>query len=692
MKRFSIIENFKIPENINNNKNIKRYSTPNNNLLLFKLPNVQKIINKPKNDEKKINIPVLSTERTSTKYHSDISFDNSMNSNNSNNISFDLHLGYKSSSNSKLPKMKNDDYFSIYQKRRMTRNILIKNNKFKEFFNDNSNSTIQKKNRTIINIYNTSVRNSPKIFLLSSFNSNSFQNNSNKNYNNLSNNVKRKDKKLSSIKNQRQNNTNFSLDILKNAQRRNTDVTRITLKKHLKLNLKGKKLIDYNNQKQIKSSSSKDNKNKENIEKFIEEEKQKNFKDGPDYNEEIRNKFIKKNIKEKDEIELNKLKLELSQKIKKNIKTNYQSIIIEKTKKEEEKDIKLILNTYYSEIMNNEESIKNLKKFENYLIKTIKRKKNLLINTIPEKMPEILIKIYFEYDIYPYMVKTLFKIRQHNYIKLYCYKSIKALEKQRQDLEHQENFYFLLERFIKNDIILEPEENISFHPVPVFRKISNNNYYLSKSNRIKKIKSKRKFSLYNNLKIPSTILTKKYFNRKKDKINIDRRVSFIRKLKFRPTAKIQNLKFHISDEQREMKKNRNMTKENLIFRTEEIKNKMKNKLKTIEEILFFLIKENNFREFKDIQERFQVDLESRNKSNDTFLIFASKCEKEDFIEYLIKKGAFINAQNNDLNTPLHYSLNNKNFKISDMLLRAGADEKILNKINLSPWEFMDYNL
>ena len=137
----------------------------------------------------------------------------------------------------------------------MTRNILIKNNKFKEFFNDNSNSTIQKKNRTIINIYNTSVRNSPKIFLLSSFNSNSFQNNSNKNYNNLSNNVKRKDKKLSSIKNQRQNNTNFSLDILKNAQRRNTDVTRITLKKHLKLNLKGKKLIDYNNQKQIKSSS-----------------------------------------------------------------------------------------------------------------------------------------------------------------------------------------------------------------------------------------------------------------------------------------------------------------------------------------------------------------------------------------------------------------------------------------------------
>ena len=138
-----------------------------------------------------------------------------------------------------------------------------------------------------------------------------------------------------------------------------------------------------------------------------------------------------------------------------------------------------------------------------------------------------------------------------------------------------------------------------------------------------------------------------------------------------------------------MSKDRNMSKENLIFRTEEIKNKMKKKLKTIEEILFFLIKENNLREFKDIQERFQVSLESRNKSDDTLLIYATKCEKENFVEYLIKKGAFINAQNNELNTPLHYALNSKNFKISDILLKAGADEKIVNKINLTPWEFMN---
>ena len=132
-----------------------------------------------------------------------------------------------------------------------------------------------------------------------------------------------------------------------------------------------------------------------------------------------------------------------------------------------------------------------------------------------------------------------------------------------------------------------------------------------------------------------------------------------------------------------------MSKEKMLFRTQEINNKLKQDLNTLEDILFYLIKENSFREFKDIQKRFQISLESKNNTNDTFLIYASKCEKIDFVEYLIEKGAFINAQNNELNTPLHYALKNKNFKISDLLLKAGANEKIVNKINLTPWQFMN---
>ena len=132
-----------------------------------------------------------------------------------------------------------------------------------------------------------------------------------------------------------------------------------------------------------------------------------------------------------------------------------------------------------------------------------------------------------------------------------------------------------------------------------------------------------------------------------------------------------------------------MSKEKMLFRTQEINNKLKQDLNTLEDILFYLIKENSFREFKDIQKRFQISLESKNNTNDTFLIYASKCEKIDFVEYLIEKGAFINAQNNELNTPLHYALKNRNFKISDLLLKAGANEKLVNKANLTPWQFMN---
>ena len=251
---------------------------------------------------------------------------------------------------------------------------------------------------------------------------------------------------------------------------------------------------------------------------------------------------------------------------------------------------------------------------------------------------------------------------------------------QKYGFDYQYNFYFLLERFIKNDLVLTPEENIIYDLKNEKSKYKNmikeTKNYLNKKKKIK-----RKFSIYNKIKLPYTILNTNYFKRKKEKINIDRRVSFIRRLRFK------NISQNKKKTKIKLLKNKSMTKESLIFRTEEIKIKLKENLNTIEEILFFLIKENNFREFQDIQERFQVSLESKNETEDTFLIYASKCEKEDFVKFLIEKGAFINAQNNELNTPLHYALSNKNYKISDMLLKAGADEKIVNKINLSPWEY-----
>ena len=93
---------FKEKSKKKNNNIPKRLSTTNRNLINIKLPNLQNILknNLNSNIKKQINILSLSSERLSTKYYSDYSLDNSIQS----NSSLDLNSGYKTSSNKKLPK------------------------------------------------------------------------------------------------------------------------------------------------------------------------------------------------------------------------------------------------------------------------------------------------------------------------------------------------------------------------------------------------------------------------------------------------------------------------------------------------------------------------------------------------------------------------------------------------------------
>ena len=90
-----------------------------------------------------------------------------------------------------------------------------------------------------------------------------------------------------------------------------------------------------------------------------------------------------------------------------------------------------------------------------------------------------------------------------------------------------------------------------------------------KKNYLKKNKIKRKFSIYNKIKLPYTILNTNYFIRKKEKINIDRRVSFIRRLRFK------NISQNKKKTKMKLLKNKSMTKESLILRTKKNRNKSK---------------------------------------------------------------------------------------------------------------------
>ena len=231
------------------NKNSKNLYPADKNLINVKLPDL-KSVSKEKNQKKakiksqrSMTLTSKDLTRKSIGNISDYSLDNSIVSKKDEEN--------KSNSNSNLPIMKNnEDYFSISYKKKMTRNHFLQKDDSKSIYYNNSNNSnsntgrMKKKNRTIINIYNTSVKNSPQIYLLSSLitTSTSLPNSSNNN--------------PKSIKKIKENKKMYlpSMDIVKtNHRNKKNTISKMTLKKRLKMNLKGKDIINYSREKKNNS-------------------------------------------------------------------------------------------------------------------------------------------------------------------------------------------------------------------------------------------------------------------------------------------------------------------------------------------------------------------------------------------------------------------------------------------------------
>ena len=59
--------------------------------------------------------------------------------------------------------------------------------------------------------------------------------------------------------------------------------------------------------------------------------------------------------------------------------------------------------------------------------------------------------------------------------------------------------------------------------------------------------------------------------------------------------------------------------------------------------------------------------------------------QKDVVEYLVEKGANINAKNRDGKTPLHVA--NYDAKISSYLIKNGADINAMDKLDCTPLFF-----
>ena len=729
-KKNNFKNNFLLSSKLNLSEN--ENSNPKNNDYLFKNRNIRnKLFSNPtitritseKFNTLKSSISDIEEGNSRTNYFSYFSFENK-NSNSNENSTKSLNSIHK-----------------INQKKNSLNNSFQK--KIKKTLTLNSSFIKKKNDQTIINIYNTSVNNSPNIYLLNHF---------------IPNNNEKTDKsvllKINDYFSKKIMNSNFNKQ----------------------LSLKGFKVNQFNSTKKIFNRMQSDNfveykKKKDNLLKNILNKKKqfqtlRNFSDTSNSSSKIKSKknyklkrsesqkiyqnninihinnFMKKNIQSKEIYIENK---ELRNKLEKMLNKNFNIFnpIIDELKVEKqdfidksEKYIQIKLNSDLKDYDKNDIVPLNYKKYYKeiykYFYKILRHSghkfEKLYLSHIYKLhfftrlqsyvlsifMPQTLINHYFDAESYDGMIEfylddTFDDIPKNSSIKL-----IKEISK---TSSKEINFKFIYEKFIQNDlqdvlirkklieeIKFENEHAIRllhFHMTrqgtksftPRFRNNLNKKDSLKKKAIFRKsIFHHNRFSNYmkNSHKkmkiISSSILNKEIFIRKNDKINFIRQNSYIRNLKLIPKRNVQCIKFNIDDPVESMKKNKNMSKEGLIFRTEEIKFEMKKKLKTFEEILFFLIKENNFREFKEILERFQISLESRKKDGSTLFMYAVECGYEVFINYLLQKGSDINAKNNINETALHIALRNHNYKFADLLIKHGANENIKNNEGLTPWQ------
>ncbi len=629
---------------------------------------------------------------------------------------------------------------------------------------------IGEKNNTIINIFNTSLNNTPNIYFFSPMITES---NSRKDEiidnNNLFN-IKRNDTLFSPIKTKRTRKMlTLNMNMFRKLKNFNIKMKNKKQKKPLQKKnsfdeLKIEK-IKNNIMKKINFNTNKDifNYSDGNDEKIIyfltKKQKLKSLntinetKNCLNFNSlsSIKNSENENSLsniesyKNFDFVFIEEKRRKLEEKLLKNFGIN-DSMKFEKDLLEKKNNfINQIFNEKYDKISNKIESQMNhrfsivnfdLKKFNSkekiyilnsrghYLLKVEKYSLTLMYRAslnikynLNKYGAKELIDKYFENETYNLLKENYLKTNDSELISMIKdFNSEMKIEKQLNEnkkfISKNTNYIYILIKFIMNDIqdgIFRPsicqkrisifikKNNKFFKTISPMRKdiilrrksalksIAISKNIIEKMSLFKRTLTKKKFK--KNRFGSKFILKTEYFIRKGEK-NINDQLFYIRNLKLRPSIKIQNIQFNIEDPREAIRKNKNMTKEGLIFRTEEIKAEMKKNLKTIEEILFFLIKENNFREFIDILEKYHVPIESKNNKGSTFLLYSAQCNNINFVTYLLEKGANINAQDNILNTALHYALSDNNFDLADMLLRNGANERLLNNNGLTPWQMM----
>ncbi|CAK91637.1 unnamed protein product (macronuclear) [Paramecium tetraurelia] len=106
------------------------------------------------------------------------------------------------------------------------------------------------------------------------------------------------------------------------------------------------------------------------------------------------------------------------------------------------------------------------------------------------------------------------------------------------------------------------------------------------------------------------------------------------------------------------------------------------------EIAKYLIEEQKLAELEELfANNPNLPINERLKDGNTYLIIAAQTGNVDIVELLLRKGSFVNMQNNDGDTALHKAIAYNYFNIADILISQGASN-LRNNEGLTPWQFV----
>ena len=285
------------------------------------------------------------------------------------------YSGYNSSNNEKKlinGKLEKNNYSLFPFNKSLRKSIINKSNDFSFF---NNKSIIRNSNNTIINIYNTSVKTSPKIYLLSSYVNSSTSCHNTTHSKNSSNNI------INLKKFKRSNHLNLNDDYIeelsykneiKSFNRTKTTNYKFVLKKKITIDSMDKELSsiinnDFLNKSYIPKKSSELNIDDtyNNIEnESFETENQIN-----EINKELKKKFLTKFKIDKQSYQFINYKKDYKNSFINFFQNKVKKILNEKIKKKKFPNKREILNIYYNRLFKEN---KLLKRVEKYLIKKIR--------------------------------------------------------------------------------------------------------------------------------------------------------------------------------------------------------------------------------------------------------------------------------------------------------------------------------